>query len=163
MPHIAPKPTRTEPDGRRSAPDGSHALLLSVRFPARADAVRTARHLLARTLRLHAAEPDAIETAVLLTSEVVTNGVVHGTEDRVFGHLDLRASRAGSQLAIEVHDPSPTPPRRPDSADLLDESGRGLLLVSELADAHGTHPVEGGGKAVWFTMAAWPPPDRRSR
>jgi anti-sigma regulatory factor (Ser/Thr protein kinase) len=89
-----------------------------------------------------------VRTVELLTSEVVTNAIVHG--------------RSGPQLAVavgddvvrvEVRDTSPDPPvRRLSRID--DPSGRGVVIVDELASAWGVTRERGGGKQVWFEVAS---------
>ena len=86
------------------------------------------------------------EIAELLTSEVVTNAVVHaGSGVRV----TVEAVPAG--VRISVTDTNPVFPalRRPgDQA----ESGRGLHLVDTLADRWGVVAAT-TGKSVWFELA----------
>jgi anti-sigma regulatory factor (Ser/Thr protein kinase) len=104
---------------------------------------RTNGHLLAQP---HITE-DAIETAILLTSELVTNALTHGESP-----VTVAVSWSGGQLRIEVHDrsgqlPAPWPVHMaPD-----DETGRGLLLVDTLATDWGFYRTP-GGKAVYFTL-----------
>jgi anti-sigma regulatory factor (Ser/Thr protein kinase) len=106
---------------------------------------RTERHLPAR-------EPiceDATETAVLLTSELVTNALTHGESP-----VTVAVSWSGEQLRVEVHDRSrylPTPWPVHMAPD--DETGRGLLLVDTLATDWGFYRTP-GGKAVYFTLNA---------
>lgn len=64
--------------------------------------------------------------------------------------LRLRLRRARDELHIEVCDGSPVLPRartaRPD-----EESGRGLVLLDQLASAWGTLLTQ-DGKTVWFSL-----------
>jgi len=46
------------------------------------------------------------------------------------------------------------PVRRPARPD--DVSGRGVMIVDELASAWGVEPERSGGKRVWFEVAAPP-------
>ncbi|MGH3328450.1 MAG: ATP-binding protein [Streptomycetales bacterium] len=85
------------------------------------------------------------EVAQLLVTELVTNAVVHaGTPARV------RLSYDGT-LRLEVSDASPEPPkpREPGPDDI---GGRGLVLVSLLAQRWGWR-AEPGGKTVWCECA----------
>ena len=84
------------------------------------------------------------ELAVLLTSELVTNAVVHArTPVRLTVYHD-------TVLTVEVADGSPVlPAPSPISPD--DDRGRGLTLVAKLADRWGARP-EGTGKVVWFVL-----------
>ena len=91
--------------------------------------------------------PVDVDTAVLLTSELVTNALRHETG----GTIRLTITCVCGQLRVDVHDTShrvPMPVNTPVDA----EAGRGLLLVSRLATDWGFHPTP-AGKAVYFTLA----------
>jgi anti-sigma regulatory factor (Ser/Thr protein kinase) len=83
-----------------------------------------------------------VPTVELLVSELVTNAVMHTT-----GPISIRLLLQ-TDIRCEVIDSSRTLPVRAE-ADLLDEQGRGLLLVDELARRWGTQ-TRPGGKLVWF-------------
>ena len=86
------------------------------------------------------------DVVVLLTSELVTNAVLHtGTP------IDLTVKRPRGKVRVEVADRSDEPPhlRHPRRDD---ESGRGLALVDALALQWGTTPTR-SGKLVWFEVA----------
>ena len=90
---------------------------------------------------------DATETAILLTSELVTNALTHGESP-----VTVAVSWSVEQLRVEVHDrsrylPAPWPVR----IAVDDEAGRGLLLVDTLATDWGFYRTP-GGKAVYFTL-----------
>ena len=91
--------------------------------------------------------PVDVDTAVLLTSELVSNALKHETG----GTITLTVTCVCGQLRVDVHDSSrrvPMPVNTPVDA----EAGRGLLLVSRLATDWGFHPTP-TGKAVYFTLA----------
>ncbi|WP_016906568.1 ATP-binding protein [Streptomyces xiaopingdaonensis] len=91
-----------------------------------------------------AADEPLAETLVLLVSELVTNAVVHTGRDAV---LSLMSGACGGAVRLEVADASRLPPRtRRASGD--ETSGRGLELVSGLADRWGWEQEE-SGKRVW--------------
>ncbi|MGH3375701.1 MAG: SpoIIE family protein phosphatase [Actinoallomurus sp.] len=85
------------------------------------------------------------ETVELLVSELVTNAVRHGA-----GDIGLRLIRAGS-LLCEVRDGGYELPtlRR---ADVTAENGRGLQLVTALAERWGSQRTP-TGKVVWFEQS----------
>jgi len=90
---------------------------------------------------------DATETAILLTSELVTNALKHGESP-----VTVAVSWSVEHLRVEVHDrsrylPAPWPAR----IAVDDEAGRGLLLVDTLATDWGFYRTP-GGKAVYFTL-----------
>lgn len=93
-------------------------------------------------------KPGRSEIAELLTSELVTNALVHTDDDAV-----LTAVVVPGGLRVEVRDFVPRRPRvrTPDPDD--DTHGRGMVLVESLADAWGVRP-HGVGKSVWFELGA---------
>ncbi|AWT46337.1 MULTISPECIES: ATP-binding SpoIIE family protein phosphatase [Streptomyces] len=104
---------------------------------------------LVRDRLLHWGLPDAVETAELLVSEVVTNAVRHGTGERI----GLRLVRADA-LLCEVTDDEPELPALR-AADPWEESGRGLRVVSRLAREWGASAA-GHRKTVWFEQSLPP-------
>ncbi|MEU9478808.1 SpoIIE family protein phosphatase [Streptomyces sp. NPDC048191] len=87
--------------------------------------------------------PQAVETAELLVSEVVTNAVRHAVGEPV----GLRVVRTDA-LLFEVTDDEPALPAML-GAEPYDESGRGLRVVSRLAREWGASAT-GHRKTVWF-------------
>jgi anti-sigma regulatory factor (Ser/Thr protein kinase) len=94
------------------------------------------------------------DVAVLLTSELVTNAVTHGTPSAgTFVLLTIACDAAC--LRVDVHDGSGDLPV-PDT-DLIEEAsaeaetGRGLLLVTSLSAEWGFYRTP-AGKAVYFTL-----------
>ena len=88
---------------------------------------------------------NVVDTVVLLTSELVTNAVLHArTMVTVTVSLDAR------RLRVEVCDRSRTLPRmRPYGVD--DATGRGLPMIGAYAAAWGADPRP-DGKCVWFEI-----------
>jgi anti-sigma regulatory factor (Ser/Thr protein kinase) len=96
------------------------------------------------------------ETVVLLISELVTNAVVHTGCPAVL-HLLLPAGPAPAgtggppgAVRVEVADASTRAPRQR-QAEGDDTGGRGLELVSGLADRWGWQR-EDGGKRIWCEL-----------
>ncbi|MFI5684293.1 SpoIIE family protein phosphatase [Streptomyces sp. NPDC051636] len=92
---------------------------------------------------------DAVDTAELLVSEVVTNAVRHGDGHRI----GLRLVRTDA-LLCEVTDDEPALPALL-STGTYDESGRGLRVVSRLAREWGANAA-GHRKTVWFEQPLTP-------
>nr|WP_162002562.1 ATP-binding protein [Streptomyces sp. CB01881] len=94
--------------------------------------------------------PELADTAELLSSELVTNALLHTGQGAVFDAVltaDLR-------LRIEVRDGvGRLPGRRRDPDAEYATSGRGLVLVEALADAWGVQ-LRGDGKVTWFELAS---------
>ena len=113
-----------------------------------------AARALVRSVLAEAGLDSLVNEALLLTTELSTNAVVHaGTEL----DIDVEADPAG--LTVTVTDFAPGPveqlavgPRneQPDIGEVA-ERGRGLLLVDHFASRWGT-VHEGTGKGVWFRL-----------
>ncbi|GIE77525.1 hypothetical protein Aph02nite_34750 [Actinoplanes philippinensis] len=91
--------------------------------------------------------PEAvIGAAILCTSELTTNALLHaGTPAQV--HIDLNAER----LLVSVADTGTRGSVIRAHADTLASRGRGLGLIEELSDSWGTDPTV-RGSTVWFEM-----------
>ena len=87
------------------------------------------------------------EVAALLTSELVTNAVVHAG-----GAIRIRVAGGASTVRIAVEDTSPAKPQPREAGDRA-VTGRGLNLVDQLAVRWGVDDVD-GGKVVWFELRA---------
>ena len=129
---------------RRSGAGRPRPALLTL--PAELVSVRAARRFVRQqclALRLAAQRCD---DAVLLTSELVTNAVLHGRSE-----VCVEVSGSGDGMRVAVLDENS---RRPvmvaEDPDALD--GRGLALVQAVADRWGVEerPI---GKAVWFELS----------
>lgn len=132
-------------------------LLMSVRLPMVPQSAETARRQVRVALDSHGAEKDAIDTAELLASELVTNGLLHA-RGLAGSELVLSLIRDGGSVIIEVHDPSRELPYAISPPDGMSESGRGLFLVAALSTDHGIHLTEEAGKVVWCELPVWPAP-----
>jgi len=106
-----------------------------------------ARNLLAEVCdHAHLAET-VTHTALLLTSEVVTNAVRHSEGDPVLT-IDVAPDRMRVSVADRAEDQPyvvPTPSR-------LSEHGRGVWLVDTLASRWGVDIVAADQKIVWFEL-----------
>jgi serine phosphatase RsbU (regulator of sigma subunit)/anti-sigma regulatory factor (Ser/Thr protein kinase) len=105
---------------------------------------RRARLLVRRRLRRWGLE-ELVPTAELLASELVTNAVRYA-----HGAIALRLVREGG-LVCEVLDDSAALPRLRHAGD-EDERGRGLQVVSQLAQRWGARRTH-SGKVVWCELA----------
>jgi PAS domain S-box-containing protein len=116
----------------------------STELPPSAASAARARRFVAAAL---AALPDrrAVEIAELLTSEVVTNAVVHGGSAV---RVEIETVDGRTRISVSDNDPAQPELRSP---SLDDESGRGMRLVDSLARRWGVQPA-GAGKCVWFEI-----------
>lgn len=103
-----------------------------------------ARTFVARMLRLWDCT-DLEETASLLTSELVTNAILHAATDLV-----LRMKLEAPALRVEVTDGAPQLPRALPLTP-WSEHGRGLWLIEALSRRWGAASSP-PGKVVWFEL-----------
>ncbi|MFD6190524.1 ATP-binding protein [Streptomyces sp. NPDC060275] len=89
------------------------------------------------------------DDVVLCVSELATNALLHGVPPGRGFLLRLWLLPCGDGVRVEVHDSGDGVPAVPLESGGSDERGRGLLLVSELADKWGVTERE-PGKVVWF-------------
>lgn len=128
----------------RQMTDAGRVVEVGLDLPADLASVSTARQFV-RSQLAGDGRDDVSDVVVLLTSEVVTNAILHaGSPCRI----DLRM--ADGSVRVEVTDGSPTPLRpRPVPPDA--ESGRGLFLLDRLAGHWGSFRRD-LGKSVWFDV-----------
>ena len=88
-----------------------------------------------------------LETAVLLTSGLVTNAIVHARSPVI-----LNLSYTDGSLRIGVTDDNEQLPTQQVGGDEL-AGGRGLLAVKALAERWGATP-KGRKRSVWFELAS---------
>ncbi|MCF3131170.1 ATP-binding SpoIIE family protein phosphatase [Streptomyces olivochromogenes] len=117
------------------------------RLPADLSQVATAREFVERQLAQWGLDDLAFATE-LIVSELVTNAIRYAG-----GPVGVRLVR-DRVLVIEVSDPGVTRPRVRRARD-TDEGGRGLFLVSELADRWGSR-FTGSGKTIWAEQTVQP-------
>lgn len=123
-------------------------------FPASPLSARQARQFVQAELDDAGADDDVLaQRLALVTSELVTNAVVHaGTDIEVHINIDRH------DIRVEVVDFGPNRPQR-SRASHTASGGRGLLIVDALADAWGVAEVDDGkGKMVWFRVSRAPTP-----
>ncbi|MET8948788.1 ATP-binding protein [Streptomyces sp. NPDC004542] len=166
-PAEAARPTRPpggEHTGRLPGPQGPDRLASGAEPPRRTHAfviastpaaVAAARAGVRETLTAWGIGGDAADSAVLITSELVTNALTHSASERI----GCRLLATPERLRIEVEDQNRGPlrpvPRQPDPDD---QSGRGLLLVEALSTDWGLADLPGRyGRTVWAELATAPP------
>jgi anti-sigma regulatory factor (Ser/Thr protein kinase) len=113
--------------------------------------VARARAFVAQALGPH----PGTDIAVLLTSELVTNAVLHSDSRDGAGPVTVKVTRCRDWLRVEVTDAGsarsvPEVKRNPCASH-----GHGLLLVDSLAQEWG-YCAGVSGTTVWFTLAAGP-------
>jgi anti-sigma regulatory factor (Ser/Thr protein kinase) len=133
----------------------------SLRLAAVLTAVSCARDFVRHTLTTWQ-RVETIDTAVLITSELVTNAVqATGNTDQRPNYPELkqvpllrvRLSLRGEALVIAVWDTSPELPVLEQPSEKTTR-GRGLLIVDALCERWGAYASKAGGKVVWALIAA---------
>jgi PAS domain S-box-containing protein len=119
-------------------------------LPPAPDSAREARRFVGEVLARAGLDSDRRDTAVLLTSELVTNGIVHAHTD-----LQVIVEATASWVRVEVVDGNPSLPQRRDYDDEA-MTGRGLEMLELLADEVGMQPLADEGKRVWFRLGGSP-------
>ena len=114
---------------------------------------RLARLLATTQLRAWDVSPEVTERAEQIVAELAANAALHG---RVQGRdfrlaLTLDATTGLLRIAVTDAKGGQLPVVRTESAT-YGETGRGLLLVTTLADRWGTEPHPPGGKTVWVEV-----------
>jgi serine phosphatase RsbU (regulator of sigma subunit)/anti-sigma regulatory factor (Ser/Thr protein kinase) len=136
---------------------GRTDLVASAAYRPEPAAVAAARKFVRETLQSWLpAGPEAgedtglVDDAVLLTSELVTNAVVHAGTD-----VEVTCKLAGRAVEVVVRDSHPgrmvPGPAKDDQIPAERTGGRGLLLPAALASAWGVS-YGADTKAVWFRM-----------
>lgn len=96
------------------------------------------------------------DDVLLCVSELATNAVLHGVPPGRGYRLHLLLAPSAGRLRVEVHDSGPGLSRvRERGAGAEDVGGRGLRLVSALADKWGADARD-PGKTVWCELSLCP-------
>jgi serine/threonine-protein kinase RsbW len=131
-------------------------LLASLTIPGEPACLHAAREFVAHTLGHGCACSD---TAVLLTSELVTNSVQHSKSRRRGGTVTITVIAVPGGIRVEVIDDggstipavSLSQSEQPDPA----ENGHGLRLV-EILSARWSHYSDVAGTVTWFELTEPP-------
>ena len=121
---------------------------LSTVFPSVPPSASGARRFVCAALRRWDVPQPAIDVAILLVSELVTNTYRHARSDARVSVLRRR-----DVIRVEVHDSGEGGPVRLRPLDPARPDGRGLNIVDALATRWGSMNSE-GGTLVWFELSA---------
>jgi anti-sigma regulatory factor (Ser/Thr protein kinase) len=113
-------------------------------FPATPEQAGEARRFLAAVLIGHPADD-----AILCLSELVTNATVHSRSQQPGGWLTVRVQRRDDRLRVEVCDQGGP---WTETAHEDGQTGRGLLIVDQLASTWGRTGDEETGWITWFEL-----------
>jgi anti-sigma regulatory factor (Ser/Thr protein kinase) len=126
------------------------SLLASLTIRGRPEHVSDARSFVGKAL---GPENPAADVAVLLTSEIVTNAVVHSNSRRPGGSVTVLVIEISGGLRIEVADNGSDRTTPVVKGDIYASDGHGLYLVQTLADQWG-YVRDETGTTVWFWLSA---------
>jgi serine phosphatase RsbU (regulator of sigma subunit)/anti-sigma regulatory factor (Ser/Thr protein kinase) len=141
--------------------DGHEGRVNAAAFEPEPAAVAAARRFVQETLKSWqlSSHDELVADAVLLTSELVTNALIHaGTSIQVTCRLDDAAVEVS---VLDRHPARTIPNPRSGSAEADQPGGRGLLLPGALSSSWGVTYAP-TAKAVWFRLGLGAPPDRAS-
>src|SRR3954454_16244737 len=119
--------------------------------------VGEARHRMRVQLRRGGVTESVIDDAVLILSELLSNACKHGRPlgDALAGDGDVRAAWSvdrGGRLTVEVTDGGgPTRPA-PSTPSVTAHGGRGLNIITALADDWGVRDDARGEVTVWVIV-----------
>lgn len=120
---------------------------------------RQARRFVAEVLRRWGIRESCVHDAQLLTTELVTNALIHARSPSTV--TVVRDAVDSVRVEVADHNPAMPTPREwgPDAV-----TGRGLHIVDRLSRAWGVTPdASGEGKVVWFELHVEAPVDDRQR
>jgi anti-sigma regulatory factor (Ser/Thr protein kinase) len=125
------------------------AVLGSLTIPGRPEHVSEARAFVAKVL---GDQSPIVDTAVLLTSEIVTNAVTHSNSCGPGGAVRLVMIEIGEGIRVEVADDGSDLSAPVVKGDIYASDGHGLFLVQTLAHQWG-YVRDEGGTTVWFWLS----------
>jgi anti-sigma regulatory factor (Ser/Thr protein kinase) len=126
------------------------SVLASLTIPGQAERVSEARSFVRKVI---GPENPAADVAILLTSEIVTNAVVHSNSRCTGGTVTVLITEIGGGLTIEVADNGSARSTPVVKGDVYASDGHGLYLVQTLADQWG-YVRDEAGTTVWFWLSS---------
>jgi anti-sigma regulatory factor (Ser/Thr protein kinase) len=125
------------------------AVIGSLTIPGRPEHVREARAFAAKALGdLH----PALENIALLTSELVTNAIMHSRSRQHGGAVQVVIAESAGGVRVEVSDQGSEMTAPVVRSEVFASDGHGLFLVQALADQWG-YVRKDNGTTVWFWLA----------
>jgi anti-sigma regulatory factor (Ser/Thr protein kinase) len=121
-------------------------------IPGGVEAAWTAREILTNRLG-KAAREDTLHDLHLLTTELVTNAVLHAGVGEA-GTIELRVAAERNRVRVAVTDPGGEDTPVVQDLDPEVPGGMGLFLVEQISSSWGVERAPGGGNRVWFELAA---------
>jgi anti-sigma regulatory factor (Ser/Thr protein kinase) len=135
----------------RAAMTAAGVVLGSITVPGMPEQVSRARAFVAGLADRTALGRDAVDTAALLTSELVTNAMLHSSSGGSQGEVTVVVIDGPGGLMVEVIDDG-SPYTGPEvQGDRYASQGHGLFLVEQLAARWG-YLRDAAGTTVWFEL-----------
>jgi anti-sigma regulatory factor (Ser/Thr protein kinase) len=131
------------------------ANVVTKEFEPAPETVREARAFV--RVALDGAGADWADDAMLLTSELATNAVIHARTS-----YSVSVSVVDDRVRVEVADGSASSARRCHYS-ATSGTGRGLGMIEDTAAAWGVEPRPPAGKVIWFELRAPADDERGSR
>lgn len=129
--------------------DGAPCLHREVfQLPARLTSVAAARRRIGERLRQWGIADPVYDNAAIVVSELFTNALVHTDSAEIVCRLQTTSENLYLAITDQGHGATEPEVREPDA-----ESGRGLLLVSALAELWGVTNERDCGRTVWAVLA----------
>ncbi|WP_433497269.1 ATP-binding protein [Sphaerimonospora sp. CA-214678] len=129
--------------------DAQPELRHEIRLPGDPASVSCAR---SEVRRLLGNEHPAVEDAVLVTSELVTNAIKH-SGCQAGDSIGFTLAATDNVVRVEVHDPGSTSAEPHLRLEPNAEDGRGLLIVDEISTEWGIREHDDGpGRTVWCAL-----------
>jgi anti-sigma regulatory factor (Ser/Thr protein kinase) len=130
----------------------SEMTAVSTRIAGGVDASGAAREIVTELMG-DTTPAETLHDALLLTSELVTNAVVHAGVGEADA-LDLYVASHPEYLHVSVCDPGgvESSPHVQDM-DVTVPGGMGLFLVDQISSRWGVDELRSGGTQVWFELA----------
>ncbi|NUU17581.1 ATP-binding protein [Cellulomonas humilata] len=121
---------------------------MALHLAARRSSISTGRDWIATEARLGGLDAVRAPLLKLLSSELITNAVMHGP---ALGEVTIRVRDVDGQIRVEVDDESPSPPQLR-AVDPAAVGGHGMRLVDAYATRWGCDLRGADGKTVWFDV-----------
>lgn len=146
--HVCESHTHTLPPiGYRSRPPGGEPMQSSKVFVPVDEAIGAARYFVHSVLRGWGEAAPLIDDALLVTSEMATNALVHARSP-----FRLSVARSGNAIKVAIQDATSVLPQMRD-ADARSARGRGMGIVAALSSSWGSE-VGPRGKIVWAELTS---------
>ncbi|MFD9467204.1 ATP-binding protein [Streptomyces sp. NPDC060027] len=138
------------PAPRRPADDHGRRNDVTRALEHQPEAADEARHIAESVLEDWQVDAEAVDAAVLVVSELVTNAVEHAQPPIAF---HLHREHTGNRLWVGVTDGGPAQQEGARTASCADDE-RGITIIDTIAEAHGTRTHPTGNTTHWARLNA---------